>query len=52
VEMPVLKAKPADYVVNGVTYRAVRLDDWNAVVRELKAACIALGQTEKECQAQ
>ncbi len=50
VTIPQLQAAPSDYTVSGVKYRAVLKSDWDAVVRELKAACLALNGTPKECQ--
>jgi len=52
IQIPVLQERPTDYEVGGVKYRALRLDDWNALIRELKAACLSLGQSRQECQAE
>jgi hypothetical protein len=62
VKIPVLNAatEPSECViavnVDGIVMKklgsCVTLleDDWKAVVRELKSACLALGGTDEECQ--
>jgi len=51
VEIPQLQARPADYQLGeGEWYRCYRRDDAQAIVIELKAACLANGQTPEECQ--
>lgn len=51
VTMPVLEAQPSDYqMADGIWYRCYRREDAQAIVIELKAACLALGQSPEECQ--
>lgn len=51
VAVPILHAIPTDYQIEeGIWYRCYRRDDALAIVRELKAACLAHGQTPEECQ--
>jgi hypothetical protein len=56
VSMPTLSAHPREVPCKlndeAITCLVVVEEDWNAIVRELKAACIANGQTPKECFAQ
>lgn len=55
VTMPVLQAKPGavacrhDGLIDTCTVLLTR--DYEALVRELKAACLALGGSPKDCQA-
>jgi len=50
VTLPLLHATPSEYVVDGVAYRCYQRDDALTIVRELKAACLALGGTPRDCQ--
>ena len=50
VQVPLLHQSPSEYTVQGHTYRCYAVEDAEAIVRELKAACLALGGTAKECQ--
>jgi hypothetical protein len=56
VSIPTLQAPPREIAC--VTAAApgtcvvVTRDDWRAVVRELKAACLGAGQTPRECGAE
>lgn len=51
VTMPVLEARPSDYqMAEGIWYRCYRREDAQAIVVELKAACLALGGTPEACQ--
>lgn len=52
VQIPILHEIPTDFQAEeGIYYRCYRRDDALAIVRELKAACLAGGQTPEECQA-
>lgn len=51
VTMPILHERPTDYqLAEGIWYRCYRREDAQAIVIELKAACLALGQSPAECQ--
>ena len=51
VELPILQARPSDYqMAEGIWYRCYRREDAQALVIELKAACLALGGSAEECQ--
>lgn len=51
VTMPVLEARPSDYqMAEGGWYRCFRREDAQAIVIELKAACLALGGSPEDCQ--
>lgn len=51
VTVPVLAERPTEYqMADGVWYRCLRRDDAQALVIELKAACLAFGQSPEECQ--
>jgi len=51
VQIPVLQMIPADYQAEeGVWLRCYDRNDALAIVRELKAACLAAGGTNEECQ--
>lgn len=51
VEIPILQERPAEYqMAEGVWYRCYRREDAQAIVIELKAACLALGGSPEECQ--
>lgn len=51
VVMPILQERPTDYqMAEGIWYRCYRREDAVGMVIELKAACLALGQTPEECQ--
>ena len=54
VVLPVLKAEPAPLacLVNAVPATCVILEqgDYRSLVRELKAACLALGGSPEDCQ--
>lgn len=51
VELPILQARPSDYqMADGIWYRCYRREDAQALVIELKAACLALGGTPEACQ--
>jgi len=52
VQIPILRATPTEYDVGSVRYSCLRNDDLTALIRELKAACLALGQTPRDCQAE
>jgi len=53
VEIPELHAHPTDYqTAEGVWVRCYLRDDAVAIVTELKAACLALGGTPAQCQAE
>jgi hypothetical protein len=52
VQIPLLTQAPAEYVAGGVAYRCYVREDSVALVRELKAACLALGGSREECQAE
>lgn len=52
VAIPILEARPSDYqMAEGIWYRCYRREDAQAIVIELKAACLALGGSPEECQA-
>lgn len=49
--MPILQERPTDYqMAEGIWYRCYRREDAQAIVIQLKAACLALGQSPAECQ--
>ena len=51
VEIPILQQRPAEYqTADGTWYRCYQREDVQAIVIELKAACLALGQSPEECQ--
>jgi hypothetical protein len=51
VEIPILRAIPTDYqLAEGEWYRCYLREDALALGIELKAACLALGGTEVQCQ--
>lgn len=51
VTLPVLEARPTDYqMADGIWYRCYQREDAQAIVIELKAACLALGGSPAECQ--
>lgn len=51
VVIPILEAHPSDYQMDdGIWYRCYRREDAQALVIEVKAACLALGGTPEECQ--
>ncbi len=51
VQIPTLTARPIEYDVGaGEWIRCYRRDDALAIVIELKAACLALGGTDDDCQ--
>lgn len=56
VLLPRLKADPVSLacVINAMPATCVLLEqeDYRSLVRELKSACLALGQTAKDCQAE
>lgn len=56
VQIPELRAAPVELGcrVGGTPdiCLLVLREDWEALVRELKAACLALGGTPRECQAE
>lgn len=56
VEIPTLRARPLEIGCHlgdhPETCVVVLRDDWLRVVRELKAACLALGGSREECQAE
>jgi len=50
--MPTLRAIPSDYQIDdGTWYRCYLREDALAIVTELKAACLAHGQSAELCQA-
>lgn len=52
VEMPLLTMAPTDYQIEeGTWLRCYDRNDALAIIRELKAACLALGGTPEACQA-
>lgn len=51
VRLPILTAKPAIVDQDGGRTVCLLFSDYAAIVRELKAACLALGGTREECQA-
>lgn len=49
--VPVLAERPTDYqMAEGSWYRCFRREEAQALVIELKAACLAFGQSPEECQ--
>lgn len=51
VTVPILTERPTDYqMAEGIWYRCYRREDAQALVIEVKGACLALGQTPEECQ--
>ena len=55
VIIPLLQSPPLTipcHVPEPTTCTVVRTSDWEAVIRELKAACLANGQEPKACQAE
>ncbi len=54
VLIPTLQAQPREIPCNApeaTTCLVLRKDDWQKVIRELKAACLALGGSKEKCQA-
>lgn len=52
VTVPILAERPTDYqMAEGIWYRCYRREDAIGIVVELKAACLAFGQSPEECQA-
>lgn len=51
VTVPILAERPTDYqMAEGIWYRCYRREEAQAIVIELKAACLAAGGTPAECQ--
>ncbi len=50
VKMPLLGAEPRVFACGDQTCIAILKQDYDALVRELKTACLAAGQSSKECQ--
>ena len=50
--VPLLHMAPAEYTIDGKTYRAYLREDVVEIIRNLKAACIATGGSREECQAE
>ncbi len=55
VVVPILQSKPVEFTCattrGGASCLIIRTSDYQNIVRELKAACLANKQTPQECQA-
>jgi hypothetical protein len=51
VEVPLLSAEPLQTQCSQGPCVILRRADYQAIVRELKAACLSTGQSMEECQA-
>lgn len=52
VTIPELDCEPLYHEYRGLQLVTLCRNDYRRIVRELKAACLAEGQTPKECQAE
>jgi hypothetical protein len=52
VKIPALTMTPRLYTVDGERFITLRSADHAAIIRELKACCLAVGGQDDECQAE